>query len=142
MPRRQHRLQRALIDPIGKESRLFFWKHCRGHTGSQILAGEVRGDHQFYREAMARLNQLLAKVWAAPAASHARLVELQIALQEIEDNLLPHMEEEEEILFPCLQRLERASRSQEPAPAPVFRKYVGCCGADAARTPTLSRATP
>jgi iron-sulfur cluster repair protein YtfE (RIC family) len=120
MPRPQHRLQRALIDPAGKESELSFWKHCRGHCGSQILAGEVRGDHQFYREALARLNQLLAKVWATTAASHARLVELQIALQEIEDHLLPHMEEEEEILFPCLQRLERASRCQEPVPRLYF----------------------
>jgi len=80
----------------------------------------VKEDHQFYRQALARLNQLLAKVWATPAASHARLVELQTALPEIEVHLLPHMEEEEEILFPCLQRLERASRRQEPVPPLCF----------------------
>jgi regulator of cell morphogenesis and NO signaling len=120
MPRPQHSLQKAVIDLVGEQSGPSFSKDCNGHCGSQILAGEVRGDHQFYREALARLNQLLAKVWATPVASHARLVELQIALQEIEDHLLPHMEEEEEILFPCLQRLEGASRCQEPVPRLYF----------------------
>jgi regulator of cell morphogenesis and NO signaling len=118
MPR--HGLQRAVIDPVGEEPGLPFWNDRRGHCRSQILAGEVKGDHQFYRQALARLNQLLVKVWLTPAASHVRLMELQIVLQEIEDHLLPHMEEEEEILLPCLQRLEGASRCQEPVPRLYF----------------------
>jgi len=72
--------------------------------------------HSYTREALQRIEGLLAKVLRAHGEHHGQMLrELQTLFQALQSDLLPHLQKEEQVLFPFIRRLEMARlRHDEP----------------------------
>ncbi|HET9553450.1 MAG TPA: iron-sulfur cluster repair di-iron protein [Anaeromyxobacteraceae bacterium] len=80
-----------------------------------LIARIVEKHHGYTRRAVPAIEPVLAKVVAVHGPRDANLLELQAAFEELAGALLPHLDEEEEVLFPAL-------RSPRPDPALVRRE--------------------
>jgi len=72
--------------------------------------------HAYTRATLETLQQLAAKVAARHGAHYPELIRLQGLVAELNDELIPHMMKEEQILFPYLDELE----SEAGAAIPFF----------------------
>lgn len=64
--------------------------------------------HVFTKLELVRLGVLMAKVCSVHAQNHPELLSHQHVLQQLEDDLLPHMMKEEQMLFPYIIAMEKA----------------------------------
>ncbi len=80
----------------------------------ELIAHIVDTHHVFTREELRNLEPLMQKVVRVHGDTHAGLTELGEAFVELKNELLPHMEKEEMMLFPYVERLERNQRSGNP----------------------------
>lgn len=76
--------------------------------------------HVFTRDELGRLGRLLEQVIAAEGAAHPELPAVRAAFEPLRDEMLPHMQKEEMILFPFIVELESARSRGLPAPRPRF----------------------
>jgi regulator of cell morphogenesis and NO signaling len=76
--------------------------------------------HTYTRQAMERVQTLLPKVVRMHGAAHAELATLHDAFDALRADLTPHMAKEEQVLFPYIVQLERASAAHQPPPGPFF----------------------
>jgi regulator of cell morphogenesis and NO signaling len=76
--------------------------------------------HAFTRKELERLEALINKVCSVHGQNHTELLKLQTIFQAITKDLLPHMLKEEQVLFPYIEKLEKASLNKEPVPHPFF----------------------
>ncbi len=67
-----------------------------------LVARVVERYHGYARRSLPHIAALLAKVVAAHGARQTSLHELQATFHELEDALLPHLDEEESVLFPAI----------------------------------------
>ena len=65
--------------------------------------------HQFLRRELPRLSELAAKVSRVHGANHPELVQAEAVLAEIRADLEPHLQKEEQVLFPMIRSLATAS---------------------------------
>jgi regulator of cell morphogenesis and NO signaling len=76
------------------------------------LANHIVATHHAYlREALPRLAGLFDKVITAHAERHPDLRELRQAFDDLVNELGPHMQKEELVLFPMVRELDRAERA-------------------------------
>jgi regulator of cell morphogenesis and NO signaling len=80
----------------------------------------VATHHVFTREELARVDRLLDKVTAAHGERHPEIGELRRLFDALAADLGPHMLKEEQVLFPHVQRLERAAEAGDAPPVPFF----------------------
>lgn len=80
-----------------------------------LIARIVERHHGYTRRAIDAIEPILAKVVAVHGPRDANLLELQAAFEELAGALLPHLDEEEVVLFPAL-------RSARPDPVVVQRE--------------------
>jgi regulator of cell morphogenesis and NO signaling len=80
----------------------------------------VTTHHVFTRQELARLDALMEKVVSVHGGRHPELAEVQNTFRLLADDLLPHMQKEENILFPYIAALEVAADGGEAAAAPPF----------------------
>jgi regulator of cell morphogenesis and NO signaling len=76
--------------------------------------------HAFTRKELERLEALINKVCSVHGQNHTELLKLQTIFQAVTKDLLPHMLKEEQVLFPYIEKLEKASLNKEPVPHPFF----------------------
>ena len=76
--------------------------------------------HEFTRREIDRLLPLAAKVENRHGENHKELSEFRAIFDELADELLQHMQKEEMVLFPFIQRLVIANSKNLPAPIPPF----------------------
>jgi regulator of cell morphogenesis and NO signaling len=79
----------------------------------------VEKHHRYVREAISQIRPLLAKVRAKHEAGHAELSGIETAFLRLGDEMIAHMQKEEQILFPYIDRLAR-SAAENRAPEPPF----------------------
>jgi regulator of cell morphogenesis and NO signaling len=78
--------------------------------------------HSYTREALPRVEKLLAKVLRAHGEHHGVMLgQLQTLFLALQAELLPHLQQEEQLLFPHIRQLEMA-RLRRTAPPEI------CCG--------------
>lgn len=70
--------------------------------------------HVFTRTELARLLPLAEKVERVHARVHPELVRVRALVQELAADLLPHMQKEERVLFPYVERLLSGQRERPP----------------------------
>lgn len=70
--------------------------------------------HVFTRDELARLVPLSAKVLRVHGARVPALVDVDRLVQALAEDLLPHMEKEERVLFPYIQQLEAGIADRPP----------------------------
>jgi len=80
----------------------------------------VETHHIFTKQELARLEQLLNKVFSVHGQNHPELLRLQALFQTLSQELTPHMLKEEQVLFPYINRLEEAVSEKRPVPPPFF----------------------
>jgi regulator of cell morphogenesis and NO signaling len=69
---------------------------------------------------MRRLDELIPKVCSAHAERHAELARLSVLYSRLCGDLVPHLMKEEQILFPYIVGLEKASQENSPLQRPPF----------------------
>jgi regulator of cell morphogenesis and NO signaling len=80
----------------------------------------VEKHHAFTRHELDRLGELIGKVSTAHAQNHPELLTIQAQLRELRADLLPHMDDEEQMLFPYSIRLEVLINDHRPIRQPEF----------------------
>lgn len=76
--------------------------------------------HTFTRTEIERLSALMDKVVSRHGQNHPELVELSMLFKELCIDLLPHLQKEEEMLFPYFFRLHTADKIGGVAPFGPF----------------------
>ncbi len=87
----------------------------RALSGAALIARIVERYHGPARRSLARIAPILEKVVAVHGPRDARLAKLQAIFREISEAFLPHLDEEEQVLFPALL-------APRPDPAVVSRE--------------------
>lgn len=77
--------------------------------------------HRYVREAIARVQPLLDKVVAKHGKNHSELTDIQRLFAEVAREMIMHMQKEEQILFPYIDALEKATNSHGSAEPPFFQ---------------------
>jgi len=67
-----------------------------------------RTHHAYLKTELPRLGAMIAKVVAAHGATHPEMTEVRQAFLALQAELVPHMFNEEQILFPAIRHLDRA----------------------------------
>lgn len=76
--------------------------------------------HAYTREELQTITPLAAKVLGVHGQRHPEVAEVAALIQELSNDMLPHMLKEEQVLFPYVQQLEAAATAGQPAPTPFF----------------------
>lgn len=104
-----------LNDPIGDPD-LTSWHEA---PLSELIEHIVQTHHKYVRREIPRLESLLEKVTERHGKMHPELMTMKLVFRFVGEDMLSHMDKEEQILFPYIARLEQASReSSLPPPAP------------------------
>lgn len=80
----------------------------------------VEEHHQYVRGAVPRISALLAKVKARHGESHPELAAIEKEFLGLGQEMYAHMQKEEQILFPYIEKLERATEGQQQLEPPFF----------------------
>ena len=107
----EHALNRpdlADADPIEKKN------------AADLIDHIVCTHHLFTRNEVERLKPLADKVATRHGELHTELLEIREIVHRLGDDLMVHMQKEEMMLFPYIQRLERANTSNTVPMIPPF----------------------
>lgn len=77
--------------------------------------------HQYVRDSIPRLRALLAKIREKHGDNHRELGEIEKLFGDVAREMLMHMQKEEQILFPFIDALERASNGNGTIEPPFFQ---------------------
>ncbi|MGB9244785.1 MAG: hemerythrin domain-containing protein [Candidatus Acidiferrales bacterium] len=70
---------------------------------------------------MARVQPLLDKVEATHGKSHSEITDIQRLFSEVGREMILHMQKEEQILFPYIDALEKATSAHSSVEPPFFQ---------------------
>jgi regulator of cell morphogenesis and NO signaling len=87
---------------------------------SELVAYILDKHHVFTAQEIERLTPLMAKVAMRHGATHPELLELQDVFAVLCGSLIPHMQKEENILFPYIFELDAAAKRNSLPPVPHF----------------------
>lgn len=82
---------------------------------TELVAHIVDTHHVYTTTELARLGRLVTKVVDAHGDRHPELHDIARLFDSLRDDLLPHLFKEENVLFPYVVELDRASRSNRAA---------------------------
>jgi regulator of cell morphogenesis and NO signaling len=86
------------------------------------LTEHIRQKHHGYvREAIPRVSVLLEKVKAKHGANHPEIASIEGLFRQLGQDMIAHMQKEEIILFPYIERLERSRNSGAALERPFFQ---------------------
>jgi regulator of cell morphogenesis and NO signaling len=77
--------------------------------------------HRYVREAIGRIKTLLEKVKAKHGENHPEIAEVQRLFTEVGQEMIMHMQKEEQILFPYIDALERSTTGNGSLEPPFFQ---------------------
>jgi regulator of cell morphogenesis and NO signaling len=76
--------------------------------------------HRYVREAISRIRELAKKVIAKHGANHPELASIESDFLALSREMVSHMQKEEQILFPYIEAVEKATNSHTPIEPPFF----------------------
>jgi len=86
------------------------------------LTEHIRQKHHGYvREAIPRVSALLEKVKAKHGANHPEIATIDALFHQLGQEMIAHMQKEEIILFPYIERLERSKNGGAALERPFFQ---------------------
>ena len=77
--------------------------------------------HRYAREAIVRVQTLLEKVGAKHGENHPEITDIQRLFTEVGREMIMHMRKEEQILFPYIDALEKATSAHSSVEPPFFQ---------------------
>jgi len=87
---------------------------------SELVSHIVSRHHVFTKDELTRLDALLSKVCSVHGQNHPELFRIQSLFQNLNRDLIPHMQKEEMVLFPYIEQMEEAASKGRPSPVPFF----------------------
>ncbi|MEO6391563.1 MAG: iron-sulfur cluster repair di-iron protein [Pyrinomonadaceae bacterium] len=87
---------------------------------SLLIEHIVNLHHFFTKQEVDRLDALAEKVFLAHGANHPELASVKQLVNDLGNDLRPHMMKEERVLFPYIVNLEESATQHLPATAPPF----------------------
>jgi len=78
---------------------------------TELIAHIVAKHHTFTREELGRVAPLMERVLRVHGERHPELARIAECFQGLHDDLMPHLEKEEQILFPYIRNLEAGDGS-------------------------------
>jgi regulator of cell morphogenesis and NO signaling len=107
----------AAEHPTGQAGEETDWQE----EGLENLASYIVSKHHvFTRDELERLEPLLAKVCSVYGENRPELLSIKELFRELKNDLLPHMQKEEMVLFPYIIEMEKAVAGHNPMPTPFF----------------------
>ncbi len=86
-----------------------------------VLIDHITATHHVYvRQETVRIQQLLAKVAGKHGAKHPEVIRVQGVFSALSAELTSHLMKEENVLFPYIVQLEKATAAGLPKPRPMF----------------------
>ena len=86
-----------------------------------VLIDHITATHHVYvRQETVRIQQLLAKVAGKHGEKHPEVIRVQEVFSALSAELTSHLMKEENILFPYIVQLEKATAAGLPKPRPMF----------------------
>jgi len=80
-------------------------------SASELIDYIIAKHHVFTVDEIQRLTALMNKVCGKHGPQHTELFQLRDVFEEMDEDMLFHMNKEEEILFPYIKRLDKAAQS-------------------------------
>ena len=77
--------------------------------------------HRYVRDAIARVQLLLDKIEAKHGENHPEITDIQRLFTEVGREMIMHMQKEEQILFPYIDALEKATSAHSSVEPPFFQ---------------------
>lgn len=77
--------------------------------------------HRYVRDAIPRIRTLLDKVGAKHGEKHPEITGIQTLFIEVGQEMIMHMQKEEQILFPYIDALEKAKSTHSSVEPPFFQ---------------------
>lgn len=91
------------------------------HTSpSKLIKFILDKHHEFTKSEIQRLTPLMEKVAYKHGELHPELLKLKKLFYELNEDLLPHMQKEEQVLFPYIKKLEVSEITNVPVQHPPF----------------------
>ncbi len=87
---------------------------------SKLIDSIVEKHHVFTRDEFKRLTPLLEKVVGKHAEKHPELNDVKAIFVELSNDLIPHMQKEEMVLFPYIKNLEVSELTGQSVSPPPF----------------------
>jgi regulator of cell morphogenesis and NO signaling len=87
---------------------------------SDLIGYILATHHVFTLEETTRLTALMEKVVLKHGDTHPELLELQETYVHLVESLIPHLQKEENVLFPYIQQMDAAVRHGAAPPLPHF----------------------
>jgi len=94
--------------------------HWLTQSLSELTSYIVAKHHVFTRDELTRLDALMSKVCSVHGQNHSELFRIQSLFEDLNRDLIPHMQKEETVLFPYIEQMEAAVIAGKPAPVPFF----------------------
>jgi len=89
-------------------------------SASQLIDHILEKHHVFTKSEIVRLSGLMEKVSRKHGGTHPELVSLENEFFALCNDLTPHMQKEETVLFPFIKRLEMSEANGLSSPNPPF----------------------
>jgi regulator of cell morphogenesis and NO signaling len=87
----------------------------------RVLIDHITATHHVYvRQETVRIHQLLDKVAAKHGEKHPEVIRIQETFSALSAELTSHLMKEENVLFPYIVQLEKATATGLPSPRPTF----------------------
>jgi regulator of cell morphogenesis and NO signaling len=80
--------------------------HFENWTSSMLADFIIQHHHEYVRESIPRIRELLEKVCSVHSDAHPELMLVKSDFYELADELLNHMPKEEHVLFPAIKQME------------------------------------
>jgi regulator of cell morphogenesis and NO signaling len=77
--------------------------------------------HQYVRTAIPRIRELLDKVKAKHGSNHTEIADIETLFARVSQDMIMHMQKEEQILFPYIERMEQAASGKGTLEPPFFQ---------------------
>lgn len=87
---------------------------------TDLIGHIIDKHHVFTTQELTRLGALMAKVCSVHGQNHPELLTHQFVLEQLEVDLIPHMKKEEQMLFPYIIGMEKASARHGSKPDAPF----------------------
>ena len=89
---------------------------------SSLISYILDKHHVFTRNELARIDPLMAKVLKVYGEQRAELSQIRALFEELNRDLLAHMQKEETVLFPYISLMESARQNGQAIPKPPFHR--------------------
>lgn len=77
--------------------------------------------HRYVRESVPRVKALAAKVKSKHGSKHPELTEIESLFLRVGEEMILHMQKEEQVLFPYIDAMEKAATGKGSVEPPFFR---------------------